>query len=71
LVLIRVVLALVSGLVAPRRLAARVGDPLLVLPKIGSVNAGRIFARCGIAHSKTLAGPTEWQRTELLNLLAR
>jgi hypothetical protein len=37
---------------------ARVRDLLLVLPKIGSVKAGRILARCGIAHSKTLAGLT-------------
>jgi hypothetical protein len=46
---------------------ARVRDVLLALPKIGSVKAGRILADCGIAHSKTLAGLTERQRTELLN----
>jgi hypothetical protein len=45
---------------------ARVRDVLLALPKIGSVKAGRILADCGIAHSKTLAGLTERQRTELL-----
>jgi hypothetical protein len=39
----------------------------LALPKIGSVKAGRILADCGIAHSKTLGGLTERQRTELLN----
>jgi hypothetical protein len=33
---------------------ARVRDLLLVLPKIGTVRAGRILAQCGIAHSKTL-----------------
>jgi hypothetical protein len=46
---------------------ARVRDVLLALPKIGSVKAGRILADCGIAHSKTLGGRTERQRTELLN----
>ena len=46
---------------------ARVRDVLLVLPKIGSVKAGRILADCGIAHSKTLGGLTERQRAELLN----
>jgi hypothetical protein len=50
---------------------ARVRDILLVLPKIGSVKAGRILADCGIAHSKTLGGLTERQRTELLNRLPR
>ena len=50
---------------------ARVRDLLLVLPKIGSVKAGQILARCGIAHSKTLAGLSERQRTELLNLFRR
>ena len=45
---------------------ARVRDLLLVLPKIGSVKATRILAHCGIAHSKTLAGLTERQRSELI-----
>jgi hypothetical protein len=40
---------------------------LVVLPKIGSVKAGRILADCGIAPTKTLGGLTERQRTELLN----
>src|SRR6266511_6407703 len=43
-------------------------DLLLVVPKIGSVRAGRILAECGIAHSKTLAGLTDRQRGELINL---
>jgi len=47
---------------------ARVRDLLLVLPQIGSVKAGRILARCGIAHAKTLAGLSDRQRAELLNL---
>ena len=47
---------------------ARVRDLLLALPQIGSVKAGRILARCGIAHGKTLAGLSDRQRAELLNL---
>ncbi len=47
---------------------ARMRDLLLVVPKIGSVRAGRILAECGIAHSKTLAGLTDRQRGELINL---
>ena len=50
---------------------ARVRDLLLVLPKIGSVRAGRILAQCGIAHSKTLVGLTDRQRGELINLFRR
>jgi hypothetical protein len=46
---------------------ARVRDVLLALAKIGPVKAGRTLADCGIAHSKTLDGLTERQRTELLN----
>jgi hypothetical protein len=48
-----------------------VRDVLLALPKIGSVKAGRILADCGIAHSKTLGGLSERQRTELLNRFRR
>ncbi len=50
---------------------ARVRDVLLVVPKIGSVRAGRILAQCGIAHSKTLGGLTDRQRGELMNLFRR
>ena len=50
---------------------ARVRDVLLALPKIGAVKAGRILAECGIAHSKTLSGLTERQRTELLSRFRR
>jgi hypothetical protein len=50
---------------------ARVRDLLVVLPKIGSVKAGRILARCGIAPSKTLAGLTDRQRAELTKLFQR
>jgi hypothetical protein len=48
-----------------------VRDLLMALPQIGSVKAGRILARCGIAHQKTLAGLSDRQRAELLNLLRR
>jgi hypothetical protein len=50
---------------------ARVRDVIVALPRIGSVKAGRILADCGIAHSKTLGGLTERQRTELLNRFRR
>jgi hypothetical protein len=50
---------------------ARVHDLLVALPKLGSVKAGRILTRCGIAHSKTLAGLSDRQRAELLNLFRR
>ena len=46
-------------------------DILSVLPKIGSVKAGRILADCGIAHSKTLGSLIERQRTELLSRFPR
>jgi len=50
---------------------ARIRDVLLVVPKIGSVRAGRILAQCRIAHSKTLGGLTDRQRRELINLFRR
>jgi hypothetical protein len=50
---------------------ARVRDVLVVLPKIGSVKAGRILARCGIAPAKTLAGLSDRQRGELIKLFHR
>jgi hypothetical protein len=50
---------------------ARVGDLLLALPKIGSVKAGRILARCRISDSKTVAGLTDRQRAELAKLFQR
>jgi S13-like H2TH domain len=50
---------------------ARIRDLLLVVPKIGSVRAGRILAQCRIAHSKTLGGLTDRQRGELINLFRR
>ena len=50
---------------------ARIRDVLLVVPKIGSVRAGRILAQCRIAHSKTLGGLTDRQRGELINLFHR
>jgi S13-like H2TH domain len=47
---------------------ARVGDLLLALPKIGSVKAGRILARCRISDAKTVAGLTGRQRAELTHI---
>jgi hypothetical protein len=50
---------------------ARVRDLLVALPKIGSIKAGRILTRCGIADSKTLGGLTDRQRAELTSLFRR
>jgi hypothetical protein len=50
---------------------AKVRDLLVMLPKIGSVKAGRILTRCGITDSKTLAGLTDRQRAELTKLFRR
>lgn len=50
---------------------ARVGDLLLAVPKIGSVKAGRILSRCRISDSKTVAGLTDRQRTELTDHFQR
>ena len=50
---------------------ARIRDVLLVVPKIGSVRAGRILTQCRIAHSRTLGGLTDRQRGELINLFRR
>ena len=49
-------------------MTAPVLDLLLVLPRIGSVKAGRILGRCRIAHSKTVGGLSERQRAELISL---
>jgi hypothetical protein len=52
-------------------MTAKVRDLLLLLPKIGPVKAGRILAQCRIAHSKTLGGLSERQRSELIDLVHR
>ena len=45
---------------------AKISDLLVALPKIGPGKAARILAQCRIAPSKTLAGLSDRQRTELL-----
>jgi transposase len=50
---------------------AKVYDLLLALPKIGPGKASRILAQCRIAPSKTLAGLSERQRSQLLALFER
>jgi S13-like H2TH domain len=50
---------------------AKVRELLLVVPGIGPVRADRVLARCRIAHTKTIAGLSDRQRAELVELLAR
>jgi S13-like H2TH domain len=50
---------------------AKIYDLLLALPKVGPSKASRILAHCRIARSKTLAGLSERQRSQLLELLKR
>jgi hypothetical protein len=50
---------------------AKISDLLVALPKIGPGKAARILAQCRIAPSKTLAGLSERQRSELLALFRR
>jgi hypothetical protein len=52
----------------PSARTARIRDLLLVLPKIGSVKAGRILAQSGIAHSKTLTGLDRAERARRAEL---
>jgi hypothetical protein len=49
--------------------SAKVHDLLLLLPKVGPVKAGRMLAHCRIAHSKTLGGLSDRQRSELTDLV--
>jgi S13-like H2TH domain len=48
---------------------AKVYDLLLALPKVGPAKATRWLSHCRIAPSKTVAGLTERQRQELIELL--
>lgn len=48
---------------------AKVYDLLLAVPGIGPAKGARLLSRCRIAASKTVAGLTERQRTELTGLL--
>lgn len=44
---------------------------LLACPKVGPAKATRVLSRCRIAHTKTVAGLSERQRAELLDLLGQ
>jgi hypothetical protein len=48
---------------------AKVVDMLMAVPKFGRVKAGRFLNQCRISPSKTIAGLSERQRQELVNLL--
>src|SRR5712691_232496 len=50
---------------------AKVSALLLALPKIGPARAARVLGQCRIAPSKTVAGLSERQRGELIELLRR
>jgi guanylate kinase len=64
-------LPLAQILVDPPRCAstAKLRDLLLACPGLGPTKTDRLLSRCRIAHTKTVAGITERQRTEVLNLL--
>jgi len=47
---------------------AKVRDLLLAVPKVGPARAARVLSRCRIAPAKTVAGMTERQRGELIEL---
>src|ERR1700722_16764824 len=46
-------------------------DMLLAVPKYGRVKVNKILAPCRSPPSKTIGGPSERQRSELLSLLHR
>jgi len=64
-------LPLAQVLVDPPRCAttAKLRELLLVCPRLGPAKADRLLSRCRIAHTKTVAGLTQRQRTEVLDLL--
>ncbi len=47
---------------------AKVFDVLLAVPKFGRVKASRFLNQCRISQSKTVAGLSERQRQELVDL---
>src|SRR3990170_1116524 len=47
---------------------AKVRDLLLAVPKVGPARAARVLSRCRIAPAKTVAGMSERQRRELIEL---
>lgn len=48
---------------------AKVIDMLMAVPKFGRVKAARFLNQCRISPSKTIAGLSDRQREELVNLL--
>jgi hypothetical protein len=50
---------------------ATLRDLLLAVPKLGPTRVDRALARCRIASAKTVAGLSERQRTEVIELLRR
>ena len=50
---------------------AKVQDLLLAVPKVGPARAARFLSHCRIPPSKTVAGMTERQRGELIELFRR
>lgn len=48
---------------------AKVVDMLMAVPKFGRVKAARFLSQCRISPSKTIAGLSDRQREELVNLL--
>lgn len=50
---------------------AKVFDMLMAVPKYGKVKATRFLNHCRIAQGKTIAGLSDRQRSELIDLLGR
>ncbi len=50
---------------------AKVSDIMLAVPRYGRVKVAKVLQRCRISPSKTVAGLSERQRTELIDALHR
>jgi len=50
---------------------AKVFDVLLAVPKLGRVKVNRVVTQCRISPSKTIAGLSDRQRDDLVQLLRR
>ncbi|MBJ7347428.1 MAG: hypothetical protein JHC87_02525 [Thermoleophilaceae bacterium] len=50
---------------------AKVSDIMLSIPRYGRVKVTKVLQRCRISPSKTVAGLSERQRTELIDALRR
>ena len=55
----------------PYAQSARVRDLLVCVPGIGPARASRALSHCRIAEAKTIAGLSDRQRAELIDLLQR